>query len=209
MDYLKAKKIMGKNFIGPAELAKIKDKLKIKNPLLLKVPPVPFNEKLLKKIKNDYLLVLGSSKNKTGQPLTINVLRKTFGLNPIKTEPCFYNQDWYLKEKFATQITLADRWYLIAKKVKNNSRGASPGQLKEEKLPSAIMAAYAFFAYYFLINRQKLWVNDFIWCSDKDHNGDQIYVGRYLDPNQANKNGFNIHRHLTINKNYGVSPIIL
>ena len=54
-----------------------------------------------------------------------------------------------------------------------------------------------------------LWRHDFIWCDDSDHNGDRIYTGRYIDPNGINKNGFNIHRHLSIRPCYGAAPVII
>jgi len=213
MNYLEAKKIMGQNFIGPEELKKISSKLNLSNLIKIKIPKIPYSANELKKVKKNYLLILGSAKTKNNSKLTLNKLRKTLGFNPEISEPCFYNQDWYIKEKFANNQTLDNKWYLISKLVKPKTRGLEPKKIQsalnaKEKLPSALLVAYVFFAYYFLTN-QKLWVKDFIWCADKDHNGDQIYVGRYLDPKKINKNGFNVHRHLTINKTYGLSPIIL
>ncbi|MFA6304893.1 MAG: hypothetical protein WCV73_00195 [Patescibacteria group bacterium] len=213
MNYLEAKKIMGANFIGPEELNKIKKPMGLKNPLMAKIPAIPFTSQLLNKIKRDYLLILGMPKNSANKPLTINELRKTFGYDPKNFQPCFYNQDWYLKEKFASYVTLANQWYLIKKTISPNTLGKQPKDLLKTlnnniSLPSAILTAYAFFAFYFLNNGKKLWVNNFIWCNDTDHNGDQIYVGRYCDPKKINKNGFNIHRYLTINKIYGLAPII-
>ena len=46
--------------------------------------------------------------------------------------------------------------------------------------------------------------NDYVWCSDVDDKGDQIYVGRYTDASGLNADGFEIHRHLRIKQNYGV-----
>ena len=51
---------------------------------------------------------------------------------------------------------------------------------------------------YFYTNRKILWPYDFIWCSDFDHNGDRIYVGKYHDIDGVNKDGFSIHRHLAL-----------
>lgn len=214
MDYLAAKTIMGVNFIGPAELDKIKNRLGIASPLRATVLPVPFSAAALKKYRRDFLLILGTAKTKTGQPLTINELRKNFGLDPTAAEPCFYNQDWYLKEKFASQTALANKWYLLKKTVEPKSQGQEPGKLFKQladrkKPPLAILTAYAFFAYYLVNHGKKLWPNHFIWCADADHHGDQIYTGRYLDAAKINKNGFNVHRHLSIKKNYGLAPQIL
>jgi len=192
-----AKKIMGKNFIGTEELEKISPYFGVSVPK--KIPNLPFDLDLLRKRKKDHILILGS-------PLSINKMREIFGIDPKKFEPCFYNQDWYLKEKFVSK-SLKLKWYLISKKIDPKSRAKNPEIIiknlkNKESLPEAVLAAFTFFAYYFL-TKEILWKNDFIWCSDKDSNKDRIYVGRYSDPKKINKNGFNIHRHLSIKPNYG------
>lgn len=210
MDIIKAKKIMGKNFIGPFELGKISARLGIANPLKMKltIPKISFSEQQLKKISQDYILILGLPAVKDGDKLTLNKMRSRFGLDPKKSEPCFYNQDWYLKEKFAAKTHLEFRWYLIGKKIEPATRGQEPEKIESElaagtNFPSAILTAYTFFAYYFLNKSEILWKHDFIWCSDKDKNGDRVYTGRYLDPKKINKNGFNVHRHLSLRSCYG------
>lgn len=214
MDIIQAKKIMGSNFIGPDELKKISGRLGIVNPDKLgRIPTVPYGEKELKKFAKDYILILGIPKNADGQALTLNVMRIFFGFDPKIKEPCFYNQDWYLKEKFAKDAALDFKWYLIQKSVKKNSRGKRPEDIakllkNKEKFPPAILTAFVFFAYYFLTGGKILWKHDFIWCSDKDKNGDRIYTGRYIDPKKINKNGFNVHRHLSIRPCYGIAPLV-
>ncbi len=190
-DYFIARSIMGKNFIGKDEIKSL-SKFSIPEG----VPPIKFSEKLLKKIKNDYILILSL-------PINLLEIRDIFGINPDISEPCLYNQDWYLKEKFS-QKPLKYEWHLIRKKIQNNSRGKNPLTFKGKKLPSCTLAAFTFFCNY-LLNKEILWKDDFIWCNDKDHNGDQIYVGRYKDIKGINKNGFNIHRHLQIRKIYGLA----
>lgn len=195
-----AQKIMGRNFIGPDQLVKISPYLPA--PVGKSTPTIPFALDFLKKIKKDYILILGA-------PLTINAMREIFGIDPAKSEPCFYNQDWYLKEKFANKITLAPKWYLVKKSVDKKTRGLHPNIIEKklrnkEHFPLAVLCAFTFFSYY-LLHKEILWEKDFIWCSDKDANGDRIYVGRYKDPKGMNKNGFNIHRHLSIKKSYGFS----
>ena len=108
---------------------------------------------------------------------------------------------------------MADKWYLIRKKILSETRGVSPDQIKieinkNERFPKAILAAYTFFLNYILNNGELLWRNDFLWCEDRDHNEDIIYVGRYEDPTGINKKGFNIHRHLNIKTSYGFIPSI-
>lgn len=211
MNYTEAKKIMGKNFIGPEELSSLSEEINILP--VRTAPPVPYDAKTLKKVSRDFVLVLGVSKTALGSPLTLNALRDCFGLDPAKGEPCFYNQDWYVREKFADKTTLKKQWYLIRKHVTQESRGVRPDVIeqklkKDEEFPTAILTAFTFFAYYLLNKKALLWKHDFIWCSDKDSNGDRIYTGRYADPKKMNKNGFNIHRHLSIRPNYGATIVL-
>lgn len=156
-----------------------------------------------------FMAILGSSSMVDGSPLTLCTLRARLGMDPEFSEPCFYNQDWYLKEAFANQAELERRWYLLRKKVRDDSRGLAPMVLAERlkggyHLPSALLCAYAFFAHWFNRGGEMLWESDYVWCSDQDHQGDQIYVGRYSDPSGVNKNGFSVHRHLSIRNSYGM-----
>ncbi len=207
-----AKKIMGKNFVGPEELSKISTRFKISVPEN-KIPLIPFSSDFLKTISRDYILILGLSKDKNGKSLTINKMRDILGFNPEKSEPCFYNQDWYLKENFAAVKKLDFKWYLVSKKINNNTKGEDPNRIKKmikkgEDFPSAILVTFTFFVYYFLTG-EVLWKNDFVWCKDNDSNGDRIYVGRYSDPKRKNKDGFNVHRLLSISNHYGLASEII
>ena len=192
---------MRNNFIGPDELAFIADKMGILVPQTY--PIIQFSPKELDEKSEDYILILGLTKMKDGLPLTITTLRNYFGVDPKISEPCFYNQDWYVKEDFVN-ITLVQKWYLLRKKVFEKSRAIQPEKLLKTDInfPSAILCAYTFFAYYF-VNMEYLWSYDYIWCNDMDHSGDRIYVGRYIDIEGINKNGFSIHRHLSLRKCYG------
>lgn len=204
-----AEKIFKKNFIGPEQLKEISRKMNISNPFSIgKIPVIKLSEKEAKKNAKDFILILGVPKNSQGNKLTINAMRSFFGINPDNNEPCFYNQDWYIKEKFASDNTLKFKWYLIRKNILKETRAKIPQKIisklsKKDKLPSAILATFTFFSYWFLNKKEKLWKNDFIWCDDKDKNGDRIYVGRYQDPKKINKNGFNVHRHLSLRPCYG------
>lgn len=211
-----AKKIMGKNFIGADELSRVSSWLGIIDPIKkgLKIPAICFTEQCLRQNRKDCVLILGMSTDKNDKKLTLNTLRVHFGWDPKKVEPCFYNQDWYLKEAFADKAHLKFQWYLVSKKVKVATRGQNPDSIKRSikrgyAFPSAVLVAFTFFAYYFHTKGEILWKHDFIWCSDKDKNGDRIYVGRYNDPRRLNKNGFSIHRHLRIRSCYGLSPQIM
>lgn len=213
MDLAQAKKIMGKNFIGPEELGAISSKLGIADLLKSRIVKIPFTAQVLKKHHKNAVLILGVQKFKNGKNMTLNNLHVRFGTNP-KREPCFYNQDWYLKEDFAARETLKPQWYLVSKSVQSGTRGQNPERIKRSikrgyALPSAVLAAFTFFAYYFHTGGKILWKRDFIWCADTDNAGDRIYVGRYQDPKGMSKAGFNIHRHLRIRPWYGLAPQIV
>lgn len=196
--YLAAKQIMGNGFIGIEEIQKI-DTLKfIINDT---IPEIPFSIEELDEKKNDYLLILGLEKLIDGRLVTIRNLVSIFGKDPQIKEPCFYNQDWYSNEDFI-DVPMKNKWILIRKQGYNNSRAVLPQILEQQySFPSAIECTYSFFISWLSLN-EKLWYNDFIWCSDTDHNGDKIYVGRYNDIDGVNKNGFNIHRHLSLRSCY-------
>lgn len=203
---------MGRNFIGAEELSKVSQLLGIKDPLSMNrvIPAIPFQNKKLTELKDNYILILGFPLFHDESPLTICKFRSFRGTDPKVKEPCLYNQDWYLNESFANECTLELRWYLVRKRIIEESRGSSinTGETKDPDLPSALLLVYTFFANYYTNNGEILWPHDYLWCSDLDHNGDQIYTGRYLDPEKINKNGFSIHRHLSIRMNYGIADSI-
>lgn len=115
----------------------------------------------------------------------------------------FYPQDWYEKESFMDEYFMPGE-YTIPKSIIKSSRGKNPKGAPGTKktLYPASLVAYTFISLYKAHN-EILWPNDYIWCTDLDSNGDQIYVGRYYDPLGLSKDGFSIHRHLTIKENYG------
>jgi hypothetical protein len=206
-----AKEIMGRNFISPSELSDIADMIGVINPYKIKapIPRIPYTKSVLKKIADDFIMLLGIPETSNNEVLTLSKMRSFFGIDPLIKEPCFYNQDWYVKEDFATKETLNFNWYLVKKEVFENSRGMNPDDfLKQQgnltRLPSAVLCSFTFFAWYFRTKGEILWKHDYIWCKDKDYHNDQVYVGRYLDPAGINKNGFSIHRHLSIKSCYGV-----
>lgn len=192
-----AKSIMGENFIGPEELKKISFLRSDKY-----YPEIPFSADYLEGKKDEYILLLGVGTLFDGRAVTIRNLKSIFGKDPDNTEPCFYNQDWYDNECFIDE-PIRNEWFLIRKDVYENSRAVQPVELmKSYKFPSAIMCTYAFFVTWLSLGIM-LWKHDFVWCSDTDHNGDRIYVGKYFDVDGINKNGFSIHRHLALRSCYG------
>lgn len=201
------KKLFGKNFIGKDELRSFFNALGFGD-IDVQEKSIEYSDSDLQKAAEEgYILIYGVD-NINGQSITLRYLRDKFGVNPDESEPCLYNQDWYLKEDFI-DITLDARWYLIKKDVYEESRAVMPADLTQQGLnfPPAILCGYTFFAYWFSWN-EYLWWHDFVWCSDTDHNGDQIYVGKYHDIDGVNKNGFSIHRHLALRLCYGSVNII-
>ena len=198
---IEAQKIMGNNFIGPVELESIKGMF----PLCITtiIPEIPITSEELKKYSEDYILILGVTEMGDNVPLNILSMRNFFGIEPDTSQPCFYNQDWYLSENFI-QTTLENKWYLIKKDIILSTRAELPESILKQKIcfPSAILCAFTFFVYYF-ITGEYLWYHDFVWCADSDHNDDRIYVGKYNDIDGINKNGFSIHRHLSLRNCYG------
>ena len=209
------REIMGPNFIGPSELTGIAAELGVVSPFQLtgSIPEIPFELSYLEKVAGDFLLILGIPVTDKNELLTLIRMRTFFGMDPIFKEPCFYNQDWYLNEDFAKIESIEFKWYLVQKEVNETSRGRNPHEFLKQsgettKLPSAILATYSFFAWYMHTKGEILWNHDYIWCSDRDCHGDQIYVGRYTYSFGLNKNGFSIHRHLSIKRCYGVVSVL-
>jgi len=193
------KELFGDNFIGPDELYGVVDKLPLQIPQI--IPSLKYSYEELKVKSKDYLLVLTVPELSDGSKTTILKLREIFGVNPEDKEPCLYNQDWYLKEDFVKQPFSCD-WLLLRKDVYENTRAQDPSIIESKyNLPTALQVCYTFFVVRLILGIT-LWKYDFIWCSDKDHNGDRIYVGKYFDIDGVNKNGFSIHRHLALRNCY-------
>jgi len=196
------RQIFGVNFIGKEEL-KLFFKAIGGGDVEIQENPIQYGDADLQKAAGEgYILIYGVG-SINGQNVTLKLLREKFGVNPEESEPCLYNQDWYMKEDFM-DLTLEDKWYLIKRDVYEESRAVMPADLTQQglKFPPAILCGYTFFAYYFAY-KEYLWWHDFVWCSDTDHNGDRIYVGKYHDIDGVNKNGFSIHRHLALRPCYG------
>ena len=195
--------------IGPSELSIIPN-ISF-GPLI--APPIPFTKEILQAHTETHVLIFTPQRYADGSPITLNSLRDLFGVDPSVAEPCLYNQDWYLKEDFASNTSLDGQWHLIQKNVLEDIRAKRPEDIEKtlpsgESFPTAVTCTFTFLAYWFHTKGETLWKHDFVWCSDRDHNGDRIYVGRYEDPTGINKNGFNIHRHLALRPSYSAAPEI-
>lgn len=198
MEIFRAKEIMKNNFIGQDELNKIGDVLNMNIPKV--VPEIPFSEEDLLSKSDTHVLILCVNKFTDETPVNIINIKKRV---EKVASPKFYNQDWYLKEKFIEK-SLTIKWKLVRKELVDESRGLNPDGIRQNyNLHSAVELVYVFFVNYLVNNGEKLWNNDYVWCSDFDDKGDQIYVGRYTDASGLNADGFEIHRHLRIKENYG------
>ena len=200
----RARLLFGENFLGPAEVNCLFEKFE-KDYSFSEVPQLTYSWDVMERCAREgYILVMGVPEiYPQRKKLTIRTLRDKFGFEPDDSEPCFYNQDWYLAESFIDE-SLPLGWYLIKKDVFEDTRAEQPVDILAMgvKFPSAILCTYTFFTYYFARNKY-LWWHDFVWCSDTDHNGDRIYVGKYHDIDGVNKNGFSVHRHLALRPCYG------
>lgn len=196
----KAQQLLGKNFIGIEKLKKINNSFSVFIPD--GIPDIPFDELELMKKKGTHILLLCVFKFSDGKDITIREIRKKIAL--CNSNPCFYNQDWYLNEQFINkQLDL--KWLFVSKTLLDESRAMPIDTVVAKyKLHSAVELTYAFFINYFVNNGEKLWNNDYVWCSDVDDKGDQVYIGRYTDASGLNADGLEIHRHLRIKENYGV-----
>jgi len=206
-DLKKIESLFGDNCIGPEQVNKLLVEMGLPTLTPNDIPEMSYSMDILQSKAEDYILVMGYAGDEKS-PLNIIKFRNTFGVDPEKNEPCLYNQDWYLAEDFV-RTTLEKRWYLIRKDVLIDSRAIMPAELMDRNIsfPQAILCTYTFFAYYFSYGKH-LWYHDFVWCSDTDHNGDRIYVGKYHDVDGVNKNGFSIHRHLALRPCYGAISVL-
>lgn len=194
-----AQSVFGKYFIGPTQVEAFFKRIGLTVPLGLE-PRIPFSLETLQKKAKSHILILFVPQSVEGRSISIRFLRDCFGVDPAASEPCFYNQDWYINERFANESHNKPSWHLVGRGLVNHTRGKVPFQ--DLGLPSALILAYSFFITATCIG-ELLFSDDFVWCSDKDANGDRIYVGRYYDPLGIAKNGFSIHRHLSITEIYG------
>lgn len=202
MEREQIRQIFGVNYIGKEELKPFFNAMGYGEVDIQESPIEYCDSDLQKAAAEGYILIFGVEII-NGHRITLRSFRDKFGVDPDKSEPCLYNQDWYLKEEFMDR-PLKTQWYLIKKEVFEESRSVMPEDLTQQGMnfPSAVLCGYTFFSYYFARN-EYLWWHDFVWCSDKDHNGDRIYVGKYHDIDGLNKNGFSIHRHLALRSCYG------
>jgi len=116
-----AKKIFKNNFIGPDELQLISNRINFRLPK--KIPDIMFNIDNIN--PEDYILILGCNQLVDMTTLNTKKLIDIFGFKYEAKNVCFYNQDWYFGEDFLNQ-SLSNKWYLIQKKIQDETRGEIP-----------------------------------------------------------------------------------
>lgn len=119
-DWTRAGKIMGAGFVSPQAYAKaLRLKADFSDADLAALATVPWTDaELAEEAK------LGSMLWSHFAPVTLPVLRKTFGTNP-RRQPCFYkgNQDWYLADEHRSlrDNVLPTGWHLVRTAPEANS----------------------------------------------------------------------------------------
>ena len=196
--YQEVKGLMGDNFISPQDINNISSFL---GDSKYEIPIIPFSLEELESNKDTHFLIWVSDKSKSGEPINLLGLKNHFRSDPIVNEPCFYFQDWYHNEVFFNK-PISAKWLLISKEIIIGSRAVSPTKLDME-LPSAVELVYVFLLTYLIFKAPVFLNSTYAWTNDLDVNNDQIYIGKYTDPLGINRNGVEIHRHLSLKLNYG------
>ncbi len=146
MEELEAKEILSANFIGTKELERLQNHFAVRIPET--IPSIPFEKDKLEGCRGTHLLILCTPQFSDGTDISIETIRLKVSLSG--ETPCFYNQDWYLKEEFIKK-QLGLKWLLVSKSVLDESR-AIPAEkvVSMYRLHSAVELTFAFFANYFV-----------------------------------------------------------
>ena len=145
-----ARAVLGKNLFGVEEWASLYS-AHLTQKQLREVSEFPWDGNVLnapcpfvkgKTVKETHFAFLGLEKW-NGRPLTIVKLQE---LHPANGQPRFYSYTpaaWYSKEKFATDVTMKLRWYLLLKDIVPNSENMMFDDQKamlpkEYEVPSAV-----------------------------------------------------------------------
>lgn len=140
VEFQEAKEIFGKDFLGP-EAAEATFGVELAQDELEQIETIPFTREELEQAKQlGMMLVLRVpriGKEKTAKPFSINTVRQAFKAGDKLGDPkkkksrVFYDQDWYDKESFATQLTPSLGWGLVMKEVLQESRSKNWDEQEE------------------------------------------------------------------------------
>lgn len=99
------KHLFRKNFIGKDELSPFLRAFEFGD-VDVQEKPIGYSDSDLQKAAAEgYILIYGVG-HVNGQNITLRFLRDKFGANPDVSEPCLYNQDWYLNIVFLTDTSI-------------------------------------------------------------------------------------------------------
>jgi len=175
LDQFSARYVMGRNFIGPEEVARFLG-LSQFDERLKGLERIPYEEEVLRMCRETHILVAGF-------PLTILDICKFFPRCVILPSPEKRIGHWS-NDRFARKDKLARRWYLMRKEVFNGSLGGSlraaleASQNEGEELPRPGEFIYAVVLYYALTG-ERLFENVYAFCQDPANNGLHVRIGMF------------------------------
>ncbi len=164
---LRARGIMGRNFLGPSEVQE-QFRVRFTNRDLVKLADVPFAPDELESSKDTHILV-------AGYPLSISDVRK-------RARGLFCKQgSWYNRMAFARKSKPEVCWYLIRKTAAHDSffktwaeqQGTLTGR---DVIPQACVMVYTIILHY-LVTGERLFVNTRVRCNDGVSAGRMVTVG--------------------------------
>lgn len=168
-DEIKARQIMGKNFLGLEEVIEY-----------LGITPtpeewnqvsiIPYSKETLEECRDSHFLFLGVSQDNQGNPLTIKrlseIMPMAHGQRLFEGDP----SERYMCRNATTQPTPDLRWYLIKKSVPEES-GGQPYEAQEKLLAEneyreqAVVYAYIM-VLAFAVKCERLFETGHIFCKD-------------------------------------------
>jgi hypothetical protein len=172
---IRAREIMGKNFLGVEEVVRHYGATFSIEQLSL-LANIPFSEAELEECKNTHVLVAGF-------PMTILDIRKKA---PSKKPKTFYSYKdaWYNTQAFATDEQVEVRWYLIRKEAVANSTSKTYDEQKallseHDEVPRACDLVYAI-VLYFMAMGERLFPSIYVRTSSVDSDGFRVLVGLFV-----------------------------
>lgn len=173
LSQLYARQIMGRNYLGPEEVAKHYGTSLTKSQIV-KLREIPFSDLVLQECRQTHLLVAGT------RMTVLDVLRKTSRSSRV------FDSDinaWYRDQQFANGAIVATRWYLIRRDLVANSVMKSFMQQwsllgGNEEVPRVCDLVYGI-VLNFLATGDRLFENVYARCSDVDSDGRRVYVGHF------------------------------
>ncbi len=176
-----ASKIMGKSFLGAKQAGEHLG-IELTEEELAKVREVPFSERTLLQCKDSHILFLGVRRDRSGKALTIERLREMF---PAGGQPRFrsYPKSSGTDRSYDSKETPQLRWYLIAKRLREESR-SKPYWQQEQFLTEKEYRARAVVYVYMMLLMYKargklLFKKDLVWCNNTGCDGAPVAAGYF------------------------------